>query len=211
MVSRPAARASVRASRGRLRTERSRSAAPICSPTINSSRRPGGIERRSQSSLVNSAPLLAEAGLDIELTGFEPAEIDALMGDLIDREDRIRPTRFRQLADGTRQPPRRFVVVRSAPTSLRRRHQGFRGCPQAHAPASAPRWCSPIRLTTSGFHRCQGRGKIKHREFVSGLRRNVPSGVHALSRRAFSSLPPSTRSMARSISSAWTGATRSRS
>jgi hypothetical protein len=33
------------------------------------------------------APLLSEAGLDIEITGFQPAEIDALMGDLIDSED----------------------------------------------------------------------------------------------------------------------------
>jgi ParB-like chromosome segregation protein Spo0J len=32
------------------------------------------------------APLLEEHGLSIELTGFEPAEIDALMGDLIDPE-----------------------------------------------------------------------------------------------------------------------------
>jgi DNA modification methylase len=33
------------------------------------------------------APLLGEAGLDIDLTGFEPAEIDLLMGDHVDRED----------------------------------------------------------------------------------------------------------------------------
>jgi ParB-like chromosome segregation protein Spo0J len=32
------------------------------------------------------APLLAEEGLCIELTGFVPAEIDALMGDLVDPE-----------------------------------------------------------------------------------------------------------------------------
>jgi ParB-like chromosome segregation protein Spo0J len=32
------------------------------------------------------APLLAETGLDISLTGFEPVEIDGLMGDLIDDE-----------------------------------------------------------------------------------------------------------------------------
>jgi DNA modification methylase len=32
------------------------------------------------------APLLAEHGLEIQLTGFEPAEIDSLMGDLIDRD-----------------------------------------------------------------------------------------------------------------------------
>lgn len=32
------------------------------------------------------APLLAEEGLGIELTGFEPAEIDALMSDLVDPE-----------------------------------------------------------------------------------------------------------------------------
>jgi ParB-like chromosome segregation protein Spo0J len=32
------------------------------------------------------APLLAEAGLDTELTGFETPEIDTLMGDLVDPE-----------------------------------------------------------------------------------------------------------------------------
>jgi ParB-like chromosome segregation protein Spo0J len=36
--------------------------------------------------LYELTPLLAEAGLDIALTGFEPAEIDALMGDLVDPE-----------------------------------------------------------------------------------------------------------------------------
>jgi ParB-like chromosome segregation protein Spo0J len=33
------------------------------------------------------APLLVEAGLDVDLTGFEPAEIDLLMDDHVDRED----------------------------------------------------------------------------------------------------------------------------
>ena len=32
------------------------------------------------------APLLAQEGLSVELTGFEPAEIDSLMGDLVDPE-----------------------------------------------------------------------------------------------------------------------------
>jgi len=32
------------------------------------------------------APILTEAGLDISLTGFEPPEIDALLGDLVDPE-----------------------------------------------------------------------------------------------------------------------------
>jgi DNA modification methylase len=36
--------------------------------------------------LNNLAPLLAEEGLSIELTGFEAAEIDGLMGDLVDPE-----------------------------------------------------------------------------------------------------------------------------
>jgi hypothetical protein len=39
------------------------------------------------------APLLADAGLYFHLTGFEPAEIDALIVDLIDPK-RIRPTNF---------------------------------------------------------------------------------------------------------------------
>jgi DNA modification methylase len=38
------------------------------------------------SELSELGPLLAEAGLNIELTGFEPAEIDAVMGDLVDPE-----------------------------------------------------------------------------------------------------------------------------
>jgi hypothetical protein len=32
------------------------------------------------------APLLMEEGLSIDLTGFKPAEIDGLMGDLVDPE-----------------------------------------------------------------------------------------------------------------------------
>jgi len=36
--------------------------------------------------LAELAPLLAHAGLDIEITGFQPAEIDALLGDLVDPE-----------------------------------------------------------------------------------------------------------------------------
>ena len=34
--------------------------------------------------LTSLTPLLVEAGLDISLTGFEAAEIDSLMGDLVD-------------------------------------------------------------------------------------------------------------------------------
>lgn len=36
--------------------------------------------------LSSLTPLLNDAGLDISLTGFEPAEIDSLMGDLVDTE-----------------------------------------------------------------------------------------------------------------------------
>jgi hypothetical protein len=42
--------------------------------------------RRKKSGLSALAPLLADAGLDMHLAGFEPAEIDALMGGLIDPE-----------------------------------------------------------------------------------------------------------------------------
>jgi DNA modification methylase len=37
--------------------------------------------------LCELAPLLADSGLDIELTGFEPAEIDSILGDLVDHEN----------------------------------------------------------------------------------------------------------------------------
>lgn len=37
--------------------------------------------------LSNLTPLLSEIGLDISLTGFEPAEVDVLLGDAVDLED----------------------------------------------------------------------------------------------------------------------------
>jgi hypothetical protein len=40
--------------------------------------------RRKKSGLSALTPPLADAGLDMHLAGFEPAEIDALMGGLID-------------------------------------------------------------------------------------------------------------------------------
>jgi DNA modification methylase len=46
----------------------------------------GWYKRMLAVELSELAPLLAEAGLDISLTGFEPAEIDNLMGDLVDPE-----------------------------------------------------------------------------------------------------------------------------
>jgi DNA modification methylase len=46
-----------------------------------------GWDRSSLASELNElGPLLAEAGLDLDLTGFQPAEFDALMGDLVDPE-----------------------------------------------------------------------------------------------------------------------------
>src|SRR4051794_21547012 len=36
--------------------------------------------------LSNLAPMLEAAGLDLHITGFQPAEIDILMGDLVDEE-----------------------------------------------------------------------------------------------------------------------------
>jgi ParB-like chromosome segregation protein Spo0J len=54
-----------------------------------------GWDRATLAVELNSlAPLLEGAGLDISLTGFEPAEIDSLMGDLVDPE-----------ADPADQPP----------------------------------------------------------------------------------------------------------
>jgi hypothetical protein len=47
----------------------------------------GGWHRSELASeLSELGPLLAEAGLTIDLTGFEPAEIDSLLGDLVDPE-----------------------------------------------------------------------------------------------------------------------------
>lgn len=64
---------------------RSRLGAKPCRRHPHRNRRNGRVGPFSACTGLNDlAPLLAEAGLDIELTCFQPAEIDALLGDFVD-------------------------------------------------------------------------------------------------------------------------------
>ncbi len=109
------------------------------------------------------APLLADAGLDIQFTGFEPAEIDALMGDLIDPEQ---------------DPADELTAIDGTPISRRgdlwRLGEHRLLCGDAKLASDAAKLMGgqtaamvitdpPYNVAISSI---QGRGKIKHREFV---------------------------------------------
>jgi DNA modification methylase len=110
------------------------------------------------------ATLLPECNLDLEITGFEPAEIDGLMGDLVDRED---------------DPADEMPAVVGEPVSRigDKWHLGQHRllCGDATKEAdvgnlmgrrrAAMLFADPpynVRIAS-----VQGRGKIRHREFVS--------------------------------------------
>jgi DNA modification methylase len=114
--------------------------------------------------LTELAPLLEEAGLSLELTGFEPAEIDALMGDLIDPEQ---------------DPADELPAIAQTPVSRRGdlwqlgNHRLL--CGDARTPADMHKLMGPklaamifvdppynVRIAS-----VQGRGKIRHREFMA--------------------------------------------
>jgi DNA modification methylase len=110
------------------------------------------------------ADLLPECGLDIEITGFEPAEIDALMGDLVDPEE-----------DHVDQLPEigKVAVSRRGDQWLLDVHRLH--CGDARQPADVRALMGRARavmvFTDPPYNRrvssVQGRGKIKHAEFVA--------------------------------------------
>jgi DNA modification methylase len=109
------------------------------------------------------APILTKAGLDISLTGFEPAEIDALMGDLVDPE-----------ADPADETPRLSMkpVSRAGDVWLLGRHRLL--CGDARKEAHFRKLMGGDRAAmvfadppyNDSVSSIQGRGKIKHGEFV---------------------------------------------
>jgi DNA modification methylase len=113
--------------------------------------------------LNNLAPLLAEEGLSIELTGFEPAEIDGLMGDLVDPE---------------RDPADELPQIANKPVSKvgdlwqLGEHRLFCGdsCEEPAVRALMDRDQAAMIFADPPFNvrikATVGRGKIKHREFA---------------------------------------------
>jgi len=111
------------------------------------------------------APLLAEAGLDIELTGFETPEIDSLMGDLVDPEQDPSD----ELPGVAKEP-----VSRRGDLWLLDRHHLL--CGNAKDDADLRKLMGRERATmvftdppfNVRISSVQGRGKIRHREFLEG-------------------------------------------
>jgi DNA modification methylase len=110
-------------------------------------------------------PLLDEAGIDIDLTGFEPFEIDSLIGNLVDSE-----------AEPADAPP----VIVNRPVSRRGdrwvlgQHRLLCGdaTKLADLRALMKTECAAMVFTDPPYNMkiksIQGRGKIKHREFMEG-------------------------------------------
>ena len=150
------------------------------------------------------APLLSDAGLDISLTAFQPAEIDSLLGDLVDPEldpaDDVPPPEkeaITRIGDLWELGPHRLLCGDAlSATDLRR----LMGTESAAMVITDPPFNLPIKQV-------QGRGRIKHGNFAQASGEMSPAAVHPLlAYRPRHSLQ-STRPAARSISSSSTGDT----
>jgi DNA modification methylase len=111
------------------------------------------------------APLLADAGLTIDITGFHQSEVDSLMGDLVDAEQ-----------DPADEVPTAALAVVTGLGDVWRLGRHRLKCGNALAPADMQALMQgeraamvftdpPYNLRVSSI---QGRGKIKHSEFVAG-------------------------------------------
>lgn len=114
--------------------------------------------------LKDLAPLLEGAGLDLDFTGFSPAEIDSLLGDLVDPEqdpaDRlpeIGQTAVSQRGDLWQLDRHRLLCGDARDAADLNR---LMGGTSAAMVISDP----PYNVAVSSI---QGRGRIKHREFVA--------------------------------------------
>jgi ParB-like chromosome segregation protein Spo0J len=110
------------------------------------------------------APLLAEAGLDVEITGFNPAEIDLLLGDIVDNE-----------GDPADTPPPSAHEAVSQRGDLWRLGRHRLLCGDAREAADLERLMrrerAAVVITDPPFNvrvrSVQGRGKRRHREFIA--------------------------------------------
>ena len=107
--------------------------------------------------------LLGAEGLELSLTGFEPAEIDALFADLTDPEND--PTTN---SPKSKQEPSPVAVTsgcwETPSPDVRRRRQAD----SAGSWREAVRlWSSPIRPTMFAFRKWSVGGRIKHRDFAN--------------------------------------------
>jgi DNA modification methylase len=115
--------------------------------------------------LSDLAKLLPDCNLDLEITGFDTAEIDSLLGDLVDRE--------RDPADDV--PPQKKTAI-SKTGDLWELGSHKLLCGDAQSGADIRRLmgteCAAIVITDPPYNlpirRVQGRGRIKHANFTQG-------------------------------------------
>ena len=123
------------------------------------------------------ATLLPECDLDLNITGFEPAEIDSLLGDLADPEQdpadevpALEKEAISRIGDLWELGPHRLLCGDAQSAAA---YRLLMGGVSAAMVFTDPPYNVPIKSV-------QGRGRIKHREFRARLRRNVAGTVHPL-------------------------------
>ena len=122
--------------------------------------------------LSDLAKLLPDCNLDLEITGFEPAEIDSLLGDLVDREldpaDDVLPpkkTAISKIGDLWELGSHKLLCGNAqSGVDIRR----LMGTESAAIVITDPPYNLPIR-------RVQGRGRIKHGNFTQGSGEKSPA------------------------------------
>ena len=122
--------------------------------------------------LSDLAKLLPDCNLDLEITGFEPAEIDSLLGDLVDRE--LDP------ADDVL-PPKKTAISKIGDLWELGSHKLL--CGDAQSGVDIRRLmgteCAAIVITDPPYNlpirRVQGRGGIKHGNFTQGSGEKSPA------------------------------------
>ena len=109
------------------------------------------------------ADLLPDCNLDLEITGFEPAEIDGLLGDLVDPEldpaDDVSPPQNTQSAKSAIYGSLALTGSCAATPSPRCDVRRLMGTESATMVMTDPPYNLPIK-------RVQGRGRIKHGDFA---------------------------------------------
>lgn len=124
-----------------------------------------GYEREALATELNElVPLLAEAGLSVDLTGFDPAEIDALLCDYVDPEH--------DPGDDVPMAIARKAITRRGDLWLLGDHRLVCGdaCSATDVARLMKRQRAAMVCTDPPYNvkikGVQGRGKTKHREFV---------------------------------------------
>ena len=149
------------------------------------------------------ATLLPEFDLDLEITGFEPAEVDNLLGDLVDPEidpaDELPAPQDRaisRIGDLWELGPHRLLCGDAQSAAA---YRVLMGDVLATMVFTDPPYNVPIKSV-------QGRGRIKHRDFAQGSGEMSPAEFTRFCAGRWRS-PPSTRWTAPSISCSSTGGT----